>query len=228
MKKIHVLNLIVMISLSGCATFDKRNFETGYAYLHPVPVVMPVKVETLRMYDTDSKTFKEIPVATLSKSQIRNLLTNSSSNMTIQKKDTSGNFKYIPLGFNIQKGEYKITYDFTNSFNQEFELREGVTTTGEFGVGVRLIAEVVTKSNSVDLNGLIPLLINAKNNKLSGSIKYNTYGIRHPKINAVSPPNLNLSEESIQKAFEAIATSKVLIDLDETILEPNLLGYIEK
>lgn len=226
-KKFSYFSLVAFLSMTGCATVKLNRIPLD-PNAQPVPVAMPSKVDTVRMYDSGSKTFKEVPIAILTKDQIRNLLSNSSSKMTIEKKDASGRFNYIVLGSTLQKGEYKVTYDFTNSFNQQFELREGVETLGEFGVGVRLIAEVKTRSNAVDVNGLIPLIINAKNNKLSGSLKYNIYGIKHPKINTSVPAILNLNEDSIQKAFDAIAIARVLVDLDETTLEPNLLSYIPK
>lgn len=227
-KNTHVLNLFFITLLTGCATLEHKEYEVGYASQVPTPVEMPDKVETLRLYDAEDKSFKEIPVATLNKSQIRDLLTNTSTKITVQKKDTSGNFKIIPLGVNLQKGEYKITYDFTNSLNQQFEVRKGVTTNGQFGVGVRLAVLVVTNSKSVDITGLVPLFVSARSNKLTGSLKFETFGIKHPKIFTAHPDNLKFDEDSLQKVFEAIAASKILINLDDTILEPYLLAYIEK
>lgn len=226
-KMIVYLSLFTIFSMTGCASVKMAGMPSD-PRAQPVPVAMPFKVDLVRMYNPSSKTFIETPIDSLTKEQIRKLLSNSSSKMTIEKKDINGQFNYIALGSTLQKGEYKITYDFTNSFNQSFELREGVETIGEFGVGVRLVAEIKTNSKSVNVSGLIPLAVGAKNNKLSGSIKYNTYGIRHPKINTAAPATLNLTEESIQKVFDAIAVARVLVDLDETTLEPNLLAYIPK
>lgn len=224
-KNFSYFSLVAFLSMTGCASVRMDGVPLNPS-AQPIPVAMPIKVDTVRMYESSSKVFKEIPIASLTKDQIRNLLSNSSSKMTIEKKDESGQFNYIALGSTLQKGEYKITYDFTNSFNQKFELKNGVETIGEFGVGVRLIAEVKSNAKSVNVNGLIPLVVSAKNNKLSGSIKYNTYGIKHPKINTSAPATLSLSEDSIQKAFDAIAVARVLVDLDETTLEPSLLAYI--
>lgn len=228
----------IVFLLTGCATINKgddelihkamvdRDYQNIDTNLKPVSNPMPFKVQTVSMYDKDTKTYKEIPIDSLSKEQIRTLLSHTTSKITIEKKDVDGQFSYIHFGSTLQKGEYKITYDFTNSFNQSFELKDGIKTIGEFGVGVRLIAEIKTKSKSANVNGLIPLFISAKDNKLSGSISYSTYGIKHPKISVVAPATLDLSEGSIQKVFDAIATTRVLVDLDETTLEPNLLAYI--
>jgi hypothetical protein len=235
MKNILCISLLVMFSLTGCSSMVTRNFVSLKTNIdefpdnplaQAVPVAMPYKMDYVRVYDESIKAFAEVPIDSLTREQIRKLLSNTSTKITIEKKDVDGSFNYIALGSNLQKGEYKITYDFTNSFNQIFEVKDGVKTTGEFGVGVRLIAEIKTSSKSVNVNGLIPLVISAKDKQLTGSIKYNTYGIKHPKIPTTAPATLNLSEDSIQRVFEAVAAARVLVELDETTLQPNLLSYV--
>lgn len=71
----------------------------------------------------------------------------------------------------------------------------------------------------------MPLGIAFKDNKVSGSLRFKAFGLSNDKVASLIPADVQgLDVSGIQKAFEAAATVRLLISLDETTLEPNLIG----
>ncbi|WP_284383589.1 hypothetical protein [Pseudomonas putida] len=235
MKNINSLNctkfaptFLIGILLSGCGTVS-ATAPSGAAYnsqLPIIPLATPVPIRTIETFDKKTNTRIETDVLAMKSAEIRKRLTNYETFTTIQKRDISGGLTYVGNSAKAAKGNYIITFDYVNSSTQEvkFNGSEGKAL-GQIGVGLRITAEVTTFTNDVDIGGLMPIGIAFKDNKVSGSLRFKAFGLSNDKVATLIPADVqSLDVSGIQKAFEAAATVRLLISLDETTLEPNLIG----
>jgi len=216
--------------LSGCATVSAPA-PTEVAYdgqLALIPLATPIPVRTIETFDKKTNRRVETDVLSMKSSDIRKRLTSYETFTTIQKRDTSGGLTYVGNSAKSAKGTYVITFDYVNSNTQEITFNNDGGTRkalGQIGVGLRIVADVTTLTNDVDIGGLMPIGIAFKDNKISGSLRFKAFGLSNDKVASLIPSDVqSLDVSGIQKAFEAAATVRLLISLDETTLEPNLIG----
>ncbi|NWA29212.1 hypothetical protein HX866_30435 [Pseudomonas gingeri] len=224
-----VVPLLVSLMVGGCASVQGSAPEgAGYNVRLPIiPLDAPRPIKTIEVYDAKTKRRVEADVLSLKSSEIRGRLTTYESLTTVQKRDSSGGLTYLGSGAKVAKGTYIVTFDYVNSTVQDVEFNDGVDrrATGKIGVGLRITAEITTLSNDVDITGLLPIGLAFRDNKVSGSLRFNAFGLSNDKVASLVPATMqNVDFMGIQKAFEAAATVRLLIGLDETKLEPNLIG----
>lgn len=214
--------------LAGCATatVPVSNEAEIDPKLAMIPLATPVPIRTMEMLDTKTNKRIEKDILTIKSSDIRKRLTTYESFTTIQKRDTSGGLTYIGNSAKVSRGTYIITFDYVNYTVQEIAFNGAAKKAlGQIGVGLKITAEVTTLTNDVDIGGLLPLGFAFKDNKVSGSLRFKAYGLSNDKVSSLIPVDKQVLDVSgIQKAFEAAATVRLLIGLDETNLEPNLIG----
>jgi len=214
--------------LTGCATAtvpvtDGKTFDPQ---LKMIPLATPIPIRTIDTIDKKTNKRVEKDILTMTSSEIRKRLTTYESFTTIQKRDTSGGLTYIGNSAKVGKGTYIITFDYVNYTIQEVSFNGSAKkANGQIGVGLKITAEVTTFTNDVDIGGLLPLGIAFQDNKVSGNLRFKAYGLSNDKVASLIPADRQVLDVSgIQKAFEAAATVRLLISLDETNLEPNLIG----
>ena len=227
--RLHLISgALYALWLTGCSSVVPGPAPDG-AKLDPqlaiIPLTTPVPIRTIETFDKKTNKRIDTDILTMKSSDIRKRLTNYETFTTIQKRDTSGGFTYVGNSVKAAKGTYRITFDYTNSRTQEIEFDGAKKAYGQVGVGLRITAEVTTLTNDVDIGGLMPLGIAFKDNKVSGSLRFKAFGLSNDKVASLIPADVQgLDVSGIQKAFEAAATVRLLISLDETTLEPNLIG----
>lgn len=222
------LTLVASIILSGCGTVS-ATVPSGSALDSQLPIVplsTPIPVRTIETYDPKSKMRVETDILSMKSSEIRKRLTNYETFTTIQKRDLSGGLTYVGNSAKASKGTYIITFDYVNSTTQKITFNSSDNKAfGQIGVGLRIIAEVTTFTNDVDIGGLMPIGMAFKDKKVSGSLRFKAFGLSNDKVATSIPADVqSLDVSGIQKAFEAAATVRLLISLDETTLEPYLIG----
>ena len=226
----HLLKELILICLiftiTACAGFQTRSAYINIAVSEAemIPVKNPMPVKSIEMYDKATKKRIDVDVLSLESKDIRKRLTSTRTFISVEKRDSSGELSYIGAGGKVSKGTYKVTFDYTNYMDRNVEIDENSSAIGRVGVGLRVTATLDTMSNNVDLSGLLPIGIAAKDNKVSGQIEYYVYGMSNDKISIAAPSPKTLDLSSIQEAFEASAKTKVMFNLDETVLEPYLIG----
>jgi hypothetical protein len=224
-----MLLIILVLIMSGCESLspmDKNTIVTA-TKAEMIPVLNPVAVRTIEIYDKALNKRVEADVLSLESSVIRKRLTSTRTFISVEKQDSSGSFSYIGAGGKVSKGTYRVTFDYTNYLNRPFEIDETTSAIARIGVGLRVTALLETSSKSVDVSGLLPIGLAAKDNKVSGQIEYYVYGMSNDKISIAAPSPKTLDLSSIQEAFEASAKTKVMFNLDETTLEPYLIGIAQ-
>ena len=222
-----IVTACIAITLSACAglTANKTAFlSVAVSEADMIPVKNPMPVQTIEIYDDAQKKRLEADVLSLESKVIRRRLTSTRTFISVEKRDSSGEFSYVGAGGKVSKGSYRVTFDYANYMNREIEIDENTTAIGRVGVGLRVTATLDTSSNEVDVSGLLPIGLAAKDNKVSGQIEYYVYGMSNDKISVAAPSPKTLDLSSIQEAFEASAKTKVMFNLDETVLEPYLIG----
>lgn len=92
------------------------------------------------------------------------------------------------------------------------------------GVGLRVIADVVTIKGDTKISGLGAISIAAENGSVNGSLVVQTLGINGKSITAAMPIQSDLNSTTVQNAIVAIGSIKALMYSDETTLRPRLVG----
>lgn len=228
MKNKSIIIILVLI-MAGCSSMSdiERNTIVTATTADMIPVPNPVAVKTIEIYDKTQKKRIDADVLSLDSSVIRKRLTSTRTFISVEKQDSNGSFSYIGAGGQVSKGTYRVTFDYTNYLNKPFQIDDNTSAIARVGVGLRVTALLDTSSKSVDVSGLLPIGLAAKDNKVSGQIEYYVYGMSNDKISIAAPSPKTLDLSSIQEAFEASAKTKVMFNLDETTLEPYLIGLAQ-
>lgn len=228
MKNLGLISMLgAIIGLFGCVNMpldNKAIANISISESDMIPVKNPMAVQSIEIYDRAQKKRIDADVLSLTSKQIRSRLTSTRTFISVEQRDSSGEFSYIGAGGKVSKGTYRITFDYVNYMNKSIELSKSQSAIGRIGVGLRVTATLDSESKNVDVSGLLPIGLAAKDKKISGQIEYYVYGMSNDKISVAAPSPKTLDLSSIQEAFEASAKTKVMFNLDETILEPYLIG----
>ncbi len=218
---------VIQFALSGCATASLDYAVIVKAKMIPTEIPLPIK--TIEIYDAQQKKRVEADVLSLNSATIRERLTSTETFITVEKRETSGSLSYLGAGGKVSKGSYRVTFDYANYTNQNISFNgdNKDTAIGRIGVGLRIIADLVTSESGVDLSGLIPIGLAAQDNKASGQLSFLVYGMSNDKIGLAVPATSILDVSSIQKSFEAAAAVRILFGLESTKLEPYLIGVAD-
>jgi len=184
-------------------------------------------VSTIEIYDPTLNRRVEADVLSLSSNDIRRRLTSTETLISVERRDSSGGFSYLGSGGKVSRGTYRVTFDYANYTNQRVTFINDESAIGRIGVGLRITADLEIKKNGVDLSGLIPIALAAEDNKVSGQLSFLVYGISNDKVGLAVPSQAILDVNSVQKSFEAAAAVRILFGLEDTLLEPYLLGISE-
>lgn len=228
---------LLVLGISGCAeVFPAYGFGTK-SIVSPsattkakmIPLENPMPVRTIETYDPVLKKRVETDVLSLSSAEIRKRLTSTETIVTIEKRDKSGSLSYFGSGGKVSRGSYKVTFDYVNYTTQNLSFNGSGKTSalGRIGVGLRIIADLETSADGVDLSGLLPIGLAAQDEKVTGRLSFLVYGISNDKVAMSVPSQSILDVSSIQKSFEAAAAVRVLFGLEETQLEPYLIGIAD-
>lgn len=227
-KRIIICCLFVLIT-AGCASMPSIGASMDILMTQEmIPLDIPLPIETIEVYDDVTKSRIEVDVLSLESSKIRERLTSTETFISVEKRDSSGSLTYLGSGGRVSRGIYRVTFDYVNYMNQKVTFTDSdEVAVGKIGVGLRIIAELETNEDNVDLSGLLPLGLAAKDNKVTGNLKFHVYGISNDKISLAVPTESILDVSSIQKSFESAAAVRILFGLEETKLEPYLLGIAD-
>lgn len=224
--KIFIVTLVSIGALSGCATIDIPKETLDQSIVRMIPTEIPTPIKTIEVYDDAQGKRIEKDVLSMKSADIRARLTSTETFIAVDKRDTSGSLTYLGAGGKVSKGTYRVTFDYVNYTNQNiaFNGDEKNTAIGNIGVGLRITADLTTSEDGVDLSGLIPIGLAAQDRKVSGHLNFRVYGMSNDKIALAVPATAILDVSSIQKSFEAAAAVRILFGLEETKLEPYLIG----
>lgn len=221
----------VYLALSGCASIltPKSTIDglSGISKARMIPSEIPMAVTTIEVWDPNQNKRVEADVLSLQPAVIRGRLTSTETLISVEKRDISGAFTYLGSGGKVAKGSYRVTFDYANYTNQSITFIDNKKAIGRIGVGLRITAELETNENGVDLSGLIPIGLAAQDKKVSGQLRFLVYGMSNDKVGLAVPTQAILDVSAIQKSFEAAAAVRILFGLEDTKLEPYLIGVAD-
>ena len=224
----YIIAVAIITTVSGCASVDveKAAVEGGLPEKAKIiPTDIPTPIKTIEIYDAAKNKRVEADVLSLKSKEIRERLTSTETLVSIEKKDASGSLSYLGAGGKVAKGSYRVTFDYANYTTQNVTFNADKSAAlGMIGVGLRITADLETTENGVDLGGLLPIGFAAQNSKVSGRLGFRVYGMSNDKVALAVPSNAILDVTSIQQSFESAAAVRVLFGLEDTKLEPYLIG----
>lgn len=163
--------------------------------------------------------------AQLSNAEIQNILTDTHAQITVGKFDANANLTYLTGKVAGQVGTYRVIMDYCEYVSEFVKDDTGNTIgQGRVGVGLRLTADVTTKSANVNLGSLLALGVAADTNQISGTMSVDSIGIRIPGAGGPILSNTTIDETSIQKTLESIAVIQSKIADSNTKLDPQLIA----
>jgi hypothetical protein len=161
----------------------------------------------------------------LSNAEIQNILTDTHAQITVGKFDADANLTYLAGKVTGQVGTYRVIMDYCEYVSELVKDENGKTIgQGRVGVGLRLTADVTTKSANVNLGSLLALGVAASTDQLSGTMSVDSIGIRIAGDGGPILSNTTIDETSIQKTLESIAVIQSKIADTSTKLDPQLLA----
>jgi hypothetical protein len=164
--------------------------------------------------------------------EINKYLPIHSAAIFIQKKDASGNAKFMTNTVTAEAGSYRVLMDFMK-FRMEpmygapnTDPSQGTEYygTGKVGVGMRVSIDLLTKKAAVDLSSLLAIGVAAKLGEVQGSLTVDVIGVDSKDITNLIPLNAVVDESSIQQTMQALASIKTKIHDDGVLLTPHIVA----
>lgn len=194
------------------------------------PLAENEEVVFLDLYDPISGTMKPKHISTLSNEQIRKMILINKGVVSVEKRDTNGNFEYLGNVAEIGRGYYRVTYDNTyyTTKNVQMQTINGLKTVkAKIGLGLIITAEIESKSKNLKVQNLLPIAAGYSDKKVSGKLEFKMYGISNSQYPISIPGSLDLTEDNINEALKKVAEATVLVHLKDTTLQPYIIAIAE-
>jgi hypothetical protein len=186
-----------------------------YRPVDPTPVAMA------NLYIEDGK-IKSVPWSLMTNTQIRSLLPNQKSYVSVAKVDKSGKLSYLTSRSTLEAGRYRLYSDYFKYKVEEMVKDGQVVGSGFVGIGVRLQVDVRTLKADVDLSSVAAVGVAAKEGKLQGDISVSVIGIDTNDADLAFNSG-SVDDASIQKALETLGAIKSRMKDVNTILTPQIV-----
>lgn len=197
----------------------------NYIDFIPIPPIQ-INMDVLAL-DSNNVASGQKPLSMSSNKKIvLSYLSNESLETTLQFIDDRGNVKYLYSGTAIAKGNYKVVIDF-NKYMIE-ALKDSVATGCigyvKIGVGLRLIANIYSKSDNVNLSSLSAIAKASQDGLINGSLSYEILGLESSQITSIIPISTEISASSVNASLQAISILRSKIHDTETRLYPQAIA----
>ncbi|WP_350560811.1 hypothetical protein [Psychrobacter sp. CAL346-MNA-CIBAN-0220] len=245
-KKSLYLAVLLPTLLVGCSTirgipkaFNQTSFATVVAvdpvYLKPLAkgesaiewVIMdpPLRSPLITYFDKEAKSNLTKDWAQIENKEILKLLSNTRSEISVSRLDSSGKIFFPIADANVGKGTYKVIMDYTPYIVEDVinPITKAKIGDARVGIGLRLTANITTNKANINIGSLMSLGIAAKLNQLKGTMHVDTIGIRLKDNSGMILLNTAIDETSILKTLEAMAIIQSKISDGDTHLDPQVL-----
>lgn len=157
----------------------------------------------------------------LSDSAIITHLPIQSSSVMIRRTDASGSLNYLSGTVSGQAGSYEVIMDYMKYKVDHIYDGSKYLGIGKVGIGLRIVAEVITFKSNINLGSLLSLGAQAQQNNLSGSIIIDVIGIDSKDVTNLLPLTSEIDQSSIQSALQALASIKSRIYEKGVMITPH-------
>lgn len=167
----------------------------------------------------------------LSVSQIRERITPSLTSFRVYERIADETFILVTGRFKFGRGEYRIEQSYVRYTPEPCNPENPGLGQQWVGVGVRVVASIVSRRNSVNFSDLLSVGVSVDHRNVRGSIEVRSWGITSPNssMNALlSTQSSEITREGIQEALAALSIGEALFEGgDDTILSPYTFGVVE-
>lgn len=197
------------------------SFEQGVEYVPIEPVPAEFDVEVVR-----GGVIADEDIRLLTKEEMLAKFADSRSMISVARKGRDGKLTFLDASLTAEKGTYVAFMDYTKFYVDDLLDEDGEKIgRGRIGVGLRLVARVVTTKKGIDLGSLLKIGFAASQKHLTGTMEVRAIGITSDDIDPLLPGILPaVDEASIQSALESMAAVKAKIWDDNTTLSPRVIA----
>lgn len=189
-------------------------------------IIMDPPIKSPRVTFPESSTGKDITRAWVqipNKDKL-NMLNNTRAEISVGQVNASGEFSYLVAKSTGSIGNYRVIMDYTPYLVDSIISSSTNKKIGDarVGLGLRLTADITTKTADINLSSLMALGVAAKLNQIEGSMYVDTIGIRIENSGIILS-STTIDETSILKALETLAVMQSKIGDKTTYLEPQFI-----
>lgn len=163
-------------------------------------------------------------VKTLNKTELLKFLTNETVLTSVAEVDKNGEMMYIPTRISKKGKQYIVTMDYVKFATIDLKKDSDIIGDMCVGVGFRIIANISSKAENVNLGDLFTIGMAAKDKKVYGSLRFEVLGLHDPNITSLIPLPGEISSASIQSMMQTMAMVKQKIYEDKIELNPQIIG----
>lgn len=192
--------------LTACSGISKKttnisenNYVTDF---QPIP---PIKFDENNKLKTKEK--KE------------NYFTGFSSYVFVKRITADGKVEIPITSITGEAGAYQVIMDFV-----AYDIKQVNNIYGKFGVGLRITANIETKSANLNIGGLMNIVTAAKASELYGTLMVEVFGISSEESLTLIPLTSEIDMSSINAILMALASIKSKIFDDNTTISPYLIA----
>ncbi len=165
-----------------------------------------------------------------SREDIRNRLSIVQAETRLYEQQENGRLSYLGSSASIGRGKYRLekyVIAFTNKPCRPEDPGAGLQ---RVGVGVRVTADIVSRTRNLELDGLLTAAVAASQNELRGEMAIRSWGVNSTNrtlSSLISRANVSLNEDGVQKALSALTVGEVLLEDPDTVLSPWTFAIVE-
>jgi hypothetical protein len=163
-------------------------------------------------------------IKTLTKTEMLKFLTNETVLTAVAEVDKNGNMSYIPTRTSEKKKQYIVTMDYLKFSTIEIKKEGELIGEACVGVGIRLIANISSKAENVNLGDLFSIGMAVKEKQVYGSLRIEVIGLHDPSITSSIPLPSEISSATIQTMMQTMSMVKQKIYEDGINLSPQIVG----
>jgi hypothetical protein len=222
MKRFKILSLVFLLPIFN---FYAQVPAEKYMDFIPIP---PIQVKSLILSTSSENKILNLSTTEMSidKQAVINFVPNESMETTIQKFNENGDIEYYYSGRSVKEGVYRLIIDYNKYIIQTINSTSEQNCIGyaKIGIGLRIIANINSFKNDIDISSLVAIGNAAKSGDISGTVGYEIIGIESEEITAILPINSEITSSINQVFLQAVGAVKNKIYDDTTRLHPQIIA----
>ena len=163
-------------------------------------------------------------IKTLTKAEMLKFLTNETVLTSVAEVDKNGVVTYIPTRISQKGKQYIVTMDYIKFATMDLKAEGERTGEACVGVGFRMVANISSKAENVNLGDLFSIGMAVKDKKVYGSLRLEAIGLHDPQITSAIPLPSEISSATIQSMMQTMSVIKYKMYEEGIELSPQILA----
>ncbi len=221
MKRNIICLIVLTIMVSSCKSISEIQRETVTFHTKYTPVD-PEEYGWFIPFVLDGAIGMKHPLIATRKEKL-GFLKNQGTLVSIVEITAEGETNFGSASLSSKNSVYRIVMDYA-----KYKVQRTQDGSAKVGIGLRMVAEVTTSKNKIDLGDLFALGLAAESDHLSGTLSVDVIGMDSKEITYLLPFQSEINKTTIQNAMQALATIKSEIYNDSTKIYPHILSVKPK